>query len=96
MGHMAEIAAELGEDADHDLYREYARQVRRSYQAIRSLPEFTLDTDRQAMLVRPLYMGLLDTEGRKYAQERLVKALDHYGWRVGTGFLSTPLILDVL
>ena len=96
MGHMAEIAAELGEEADHDLYREYARQVRRSYQAIRSLPEFTLDTDRQAMLVRPLYMGLLDTEGRKYAQERLVKALDHYGWRLGTGFLSTPLILDVL
>ena len=23
-------------------------------------------------------------------------ALDHYGWRLGTGFLSTPLILDVL
>ena len=24
------------------------------------------------------------------------KALDNYGWRLGTGFLSTPFILDVL
>ena len=26
----------------------------------------------------------------------MIKALDNYGWRLGTGFLSTPLILDVL
>ena len=24
------------------------------------------------------------------------QALDNYGWRLGTGFLSTPFILDVL
>ncbi len=29
-------------------------------------------------------------------RKRLIKALDNYGWRLGTGFLSTPLILDVL
>lgn len=41
-------------------------------------------------------MGLLNDSQRKYAEKRLIKALDNYGWRIGTGFLSTPLILDVL
>lgn len=58
--------------------------------------KFSLDIDRQARLVRPLAMGLLDKEQTAYAEKRLIKALDNYGWRLGTGFLSTPLILDVL
>ena len=55
-----------------------------------------LDTDRQARLVRPLAFGLLDKEQTMYARQRLLQALDHYHWRLGTGFLSTPLILSVL
>ncbi len=92
----AEIAEETG---DMDTAREYGKlavQVKRSYQAIRKLPEFTLDTDRQAMLVRPLAFDLLNEEQTLYAKERLLKALENYGWRLGTGFLSTPLILYVL
>ena len=57
---------------------------------------FTLDTDRQAKQVRPLYMNLLDKEQEEFARKRLIHALDNYGWRLGTGFLSTPFILDVL
>lgn len=57
---------------------------------------YSLDTDRQAKLVRPLYMGLLTPEQETFARKRLIAALDHYGWRLGTGFLSTPMILDVL
>ena len=41
-------------------------------------------------------MHLLDPEHTTYAKDRLLLALEHYGWRLGTGFLSTPLILDVL
>lgn len=52
--------------------------------------------DRQAMHVRALYFNLLDKEGTEYTKKRLIKALENYGWRLGTGFLSTPLILDVL
>ena len=33
---------------------------------------------------------------KEYAQKRLIRALNGYGWRVGTGFLSTPLIMYVL
>ena len=41
-------------------------------------------------------MGLLTPEQEAFARKRLIAALDHYGWRLGTGFLSTPMILDVL
>ena len=46
--------------------------------------------------MRPLALDLLTEEQRAFAKERLVAALENYGWRLGTGFLSTPLILDVL
>ncbi len=95
-GLFAEIAAEMGDCDIAGEYEELSRKVKQSYQAMRKLPEFTLDTDRQAMLVRPLAFGLLDEEQRDYARRRLLEALEHYGWRLGTGFLSTPLILYVL
>ena len=41
-------------------------------------------------------MDLLDEEQTAFAKRRLVKALENYNWRLGTGFLSTPLILYVL
>lgn len=42
------------------------------------------------------YMHLLDKKQTDYAEKRLVKAMENYSWRLGTGFLSTPFILDVL
>ena len=39
---------------------------------------------------------MLNEEQTAYAEKRLIEALEHYGWRLGTGFLSTPLILEVL
>ena len=41
---------------------------------------------RQAKLVRPLALGLLDGEEKEKAQKRLVKAVEHFHHRVGTGF----------
>lgn len=59
-------------------------------------PDYSPDTDRQARLVRPLAFDLLNEKQTTYARNRLIKALENYGWRLGTGFLSTPLILEVL
>ncbi len=92
----AEMAEEMGDMGAAKEYAALSEQVKQSYQAMRKLPEFTLDTDRQAMLVRPLAFDLLDTEQASYAKDRLRKALENYAWRLGTGFLSTPLILYVL
>ena len=93
---MAEIEAALGNEAEAKAYREFAAGCRRSYQALRRIPAYPLDTDRQAQLVRPLAFKLLDETQTEYAQKRLLTALEHFSWRIGTGFLSTPLILDVL
>lgn len=96
MAHMEEIAQALGKTEDAALYSEYKKGCQEAYQSMRHTKDFPLDTDRQALLVRPLYMGLLDKADTQYAQKRLIQALQSYGWRLGTGFLSTPLILYVL
>ena len=86
---IAEIAKLLGKPcAEYDKCTEGAKQA---------YPHFAeLDTDRQAKLVRPLALGLLEGETKVRAQRRLVKAAENYNYRVGTGFLSTPFLLPAL
>lgn len=93
-----EIAKILNKTQDKQLnkIKKYSEGARKAYQELVTKKNHTLDTDRQAKLVRPLYMGLLNEEQEEFAKKRLIQALENYGWRLGTGFLSTPLILDVL
>lgn len=93
---MSEIAEVLGKTDDEKRFSEYAEKAKIGYNKLLECPKYSLDTDRQAKLVRPLYMNLLNEEQSKFAENRLVAALDKYGWRLGTGFLSTPFILYVL
>lgn len=94
--HIGEIARILGREDDRERFLKYANRARIGYQRLIETKGHSLDTDRQAKLVRPLYMDLLDVSHKEFAKKRLIQALENYGWRVGTGFLSTPLILDVL
>ena len=93
-----EIADIIGKNDDKRLkkIKEYSDGAKRAYREYVSKPKYSLDTDRQAKLVRPLYMGLLDDKQAEFAKQRLIKAMDNYDWRIGTGFLSTPMIMDVL
>ena len=75
---------------------EYAEKAKIGYGKLIESPKFSLDTDRQSKLVRPLYMNLLGEKQADFAKKRLIKALENYDWRLGTGFLSTPFILYVL
>lgn len=93
---MSEIAEVLGKTEDKKRFSEYAEKAKIGYNKLLECPKYSLDTDRQAKLVRPLYMNLLDEKQTKYAKKRLISALDNYDWRLGTGFLSTPFILYVL
>ena len=93
---MAAVAEILQKDEDEARYRFYAEKAKAGYRALVNTKGYSLDTDRQASLVRPLYLDLLDGTQTDYAKKRLVQALENYGWRLGTGFLSTPLILYVL
>ena len=93
---MAEIAEALGKPDDKKCFSEYAEKAKIGYGKLIECQKFSLDTDRQAKLVRPLYMNLLNEEKSKYAANRLIAALNRFDWRLGTGFLSTPFILYVL
>lgn len=88
---LAEIAELLGEPDYESKCREAAESAKKVYPAFAEL-----SADRQAKLVRPLALGLLDGESKKAVQQRLVQAVEHYHHRVGTGFLSTPFLLPVL
>ncbi|MGN0533623.1 MAG: family 78 glycoside hydrolase catalytic domain, partial [Eubacterium sp.] len=96
LGLMSEIAKELNHSVDANRYNEISRKCKKAYQALVETEDYSLDTDRQALLVRPLAFNLLNEKQTEFAKKRLIKALDNYGWRLGTGFLSTPLILGVL
>ena len=54
------------------------------------------DTDRQAKLVRPLALGCVPEEKIPAVANRLFQAVENRGYRIGTGFLSTPFVLMVL
>lgn len=95
MTHMAEIARALGKTEDEALFSEYAEGAKKAYDFL-FLKSGTIDSDRQAKLVRPLALGLLEGEKKRNVQERLLKAVENRNYRIGTGFLSTPFILPVL
>ncbi len=96
LGLMAQIAKKLGHEADAREFQTYSDGCKAAYRELVQTDAYSLDTDKQARLVRPLYFELLDAEQTAYAKKRLIEALEHYRWRLGTGFLSTPLILYVL
>lgn len=92
---MEETAQLLGYPEDEKLFREYADGAKNAYHWL-FLRNGVPDTDRQAKLVRPLEFGLVDGDLKKAMEDRLAKAVVKRGYRIGTGFLSTPFILGVL
>ena len=92
---LAEIADLLGEDFYASDCRKYAQGAREAYDTL-FVQTGTLNTNRQAKLVRPLALGLLEGDTKEKAQRHLVKAVEDYQYCVGTGFLSTPFLLPVL
>ena len=89
------IAELLGKEETAKRCAETAEGAKKAYDAL-FVKTGSLDTDRQAKLVRPLAMGLLGGDEKKQAENRLVRAIKTYRYRVGTGFLSTPFLLPVL
>ena len=92
---MAEIAGVLGKVEEKETYAKYAEGSKKAYDYL-FVKTGTLDTNRQAKIVRPLALGLLDGEEKAEAQKRLVKAVADCNYHVGTGFLSTVFLLGVL
>lgn len=92
---IGEIAGLLGKKEIEAKCQEYAKGAKKAYHSL-IVESGKLRTNRQAKLVRPLALGLLDGAEKEDAQKWLVEAVKDYDYCVGTGFLSTPFLLPVL
>jgi alpha-L-rhamnosidase len=89
------MLAEIGKHDEAARCREYAEGAKKAYQC-NFVKDKDIESVRQAKLVRPLALGLLDAETEKNVAARLNETAKSRDYKIGTGFLSTPFILPVL
>ncbi|MET0896730.1 MAG: family 78 glycoside hydrolase catalytic domain, partial [Mycobacterium sp.] len=93
---LATICGVLGRTAEAARYRDLADQTRHAWRTVFLHDDGRIGTDRQDDYVRALAFDLLDEDERAAAVHRLVTLIDEAGGHLGTGFLSTPMLLPVL
>lgn len=89
---MAEI---LGRSEDAQKYGALAQNIRRAYRK-EFMPFGTVSSKRQCRYVRPVYIGLADEKQSRKIVRKLNAMVQKNGYKVGTGFLTTYQILQVL
>ncbi len=90
-------AAELLGAADGERYRRIADDVRRAWLAEYLTPAGRLVSDSPTAYCLALEFGLADEpDVRARLGERLLELVRRDGYRIGTGFVGTPLVLDAL
>lgn len=93
---LARTAAILGRTDDVDRYHRLACSVRDAWQREYLAPDGALALDTQASCVRALAFDLVPDHLRPVVAERLAALVAEAGYHVGTGFLSTGMLLPVL
>lgn len=93
---LSTICGVLGRDTEAARYRDLADQTRYAWRTVFLRGDGRIGADRQDDYVRALAFDLLDEDEKAGAVERLVALIDDAGWHLGTGFLSTPMLLPVL
>lgn len=92
---LAQIADILGHVQDANRYRKVSEGAKKAYCA-----EFTQNgkiySNRQCQYVRPLQFHLLPEEAECQAAADLAELVRSNGYRLNTGFLSTPFLCKVL
>jgi alpha-L-rhamnosidase len=94
---LADTAAVLGRREDETRYRTLAAEVRAAFVDEYVRPDGTLSSDSPTGYALALEFGLLRDElQRGVAGRRLAELVEADGYRIGTGFLGTPLVCDAL
>lgn len=91
----SEIAGILGKTRDAEKYGKIADKTKNAYRYTQ-LPAGRISSARQCCYVRPLTMGLLQPEEGVQAAAGLNALVIGNGYRLNTGFLSTPYLCRVL
>lgn len=94
-GLMAEMASYLGKENSAEKYADLASKLREAYQYY-FLKDGNFDTDRMCKYVRPCALHLTNEKLRKKLIAHIVDLNQKRNFRVGTGFLSTPFVAELL
>ena len=92
---LAEMAEAVGKTEDAARYHAFSENAVKAYRYY-WVKDGEIHTNRMAELVRPLALGLLTKEEERDAAAKLNEMAVSRGYKVGTGFLSTPFVLQVL
>ncbi|RHP34327.1 alpha-L-rhamnosidase [Lachnotalea sp. AF33-28] len=90
---MAEV---LGKQTEAEKYLKTAEKIRNMYEKYLIDEDGCIEPGHQAAYVRALAMNLSTGKKRKLVEEQLIKEIEDNGYRLNTGFLSTPFLLPTL
>lgn len=93
---MAQIACVLGKGADQQRYAELNAKICAAFTAEYVSPEGRLSAHYQGLYVLALKMNVVSVEKRALLTRHLVDLIAQNGYRLDTGFVSVPYLLDVL
>lgn len=92
---LVKMAELLEKQEDAETYRELAEKIKAAYRT-EFLKNGEVDPQRQCRYVRPIYMGLAEEAEIPKLAKGLNELCVANGYRIGTGFLTTYRILQVL
>ena len=95
-GILSEIAGVLDMQEDEDKYRVLADKVKTAYVSKFTENGLIKGGSRQCLYVRPLALELLPEDMRQDAADRLNEVVTENEYKIGTGFLSTSFLCEVL
>jgi alpha-L-rhamnosidase len=94
---VARTAALLGYHAEAERYRVLAADIAAAFAAEFATPSGRMASDAQTAYALALQFDLLPTVAqRQRAASRLRELVEKSGYRIGTGFVGTPLVCDAL
>lgn len=93
---ISQIARVLGRQADAEYFENLNANIKKAYAAVYVDSEGHLKTEFQGVYVLALYLDLIPDDLKPKAVRRLVQMIETNGWRLDTGFVSVPFLLDVL
>lgn len=93
LAHMAEI---LGITEDAEKYSWLAKRIKTVYNKYLIPEDGVIEQGHQAPYVRILAMGLCAEDKKAIIVKQLIKEIEDNDYKLNTGFLSTPFLLQVL
>lgn len=93
---LADIAGVLRRDADHDRYSALADSVKAKFIEMFVDADGRVDGDSQGAYSLALFYDLVPDSLREKAFGHLLRCIEEYDYRLSTGFITTPMMMQTL